>query len=80
MITPERRATLSNKPAIYPRKPFADWIEEKYGIPAEELEPLLPPFIIRSKFDALAERLGLPGCAKSLANLDSRGLGPERLV
>lgn len=43
------------------------------------LENILPDIIWRNNWDKLAEKFGLPYTKKYMANLDSKGEGPERL-
>jgi hypothetical protein len=74
------KTTSRNRPAMYLRQEFATWLAGRYGLDSAMLEQMLPPVVMRSRYSKLAQELGLPLSSKSLANLDSKGEGPTRLV
>lgn len=72
--------TNMKHPVIYEREQFLAWLQERYGRDFAPVADELPPLIHRTRYDELAKRLDLPLCARSLANLDSRGEGPGRYL
>ena len=62
----------------YTRQQVAQWLKHRWPeIDWAEVESNLPPIIWRSRWDILADRLGLPYTRKYLQNLDSEGSGPS---
>jgi hypothetical protein len=52
---------------LYDRFPEVDW---------SEVVSSLPPIIWRSRWNSLADRLGLPYTQKSIELMDYKGVGP----
>ncbi len=65
--------------AAYRREAVLDWLRERYGLDVGFLADDLPPVILRREWNKLRERFGLPITSRSLANMDSKGIGPERI-
>ncbi len=65
--------------AAYKREDVLEWLRERYGLDVGFLVNDLPPVILRREWNRLRERFGLPISARSLANMDSKGVGPVRI-
>lgn len=53
------------------------------GIPVADFAYLLdqaPPIIWRAKWNEWAEKLGLPFRRGTMQNLDSKGIGPQKVI
>ena len=63
----------------YERSQVISWLEQRFPeISWREIEDQLPFIVWRSRWNQLADRLGLPYSRKHLANLDSKGEGPKQ--
>lgn len=80
MLTHEKRASISNRPAAYLREDLLLWLNEKFDTDFSFLAEDMPRVILRHKYSKLAAKLGLPLSTKYLQNLDSLGKGPRRLM
>ena len=63
----------------YERAQVVAWLEQRFPeISWREIEEHLPLVVWRSRWDELAERVGLPHSRKHIQNLDSKGCGPKQ--
>ena len=80
MLTTKKRSQISNKPVIYRREDFIQWLSDRQGVDFSGIAEHLPVLIVRSRYGQIAKEVGLPLSKSSLENLDSQGLGPRRLT
>lgn len=80
MLTKESRAQQGNKPVAYRDTDVIHWLEEQTGADWSFLLGKLPDVVFRHRWNDIAEKHGLPYASKTLANLDSQGLGPKRFM
>ena len=68
---------MARKEIAYQREQVVRWLKTRFPeVDWRSTEELLPPVIWRSRWDQMAQRIGLPYSRKTLQNLDSRGEGP----
>lgn len=71
---------MGRKHVAYTDEQLGKWLSQRF--PEIDWTPTLeklPPIVWRSRWDRLADRLGLPYTRKHIANLDSQGVGPASI-
>lgn len=80
MLTTEKRARISTKPACYKREDLLSWYSERFNADFGFLADQLPALVFRKDIDKLRRSVGLPLSKSSMENLDSLGQGPKRVM
>lgn len=80
MLSTETRTKIGNRPVAYRAEDVVAWLSEQTGVDWAFLLGRLPDVVLRHRWNDLAEKHGLPYRAKSMANMDSLGIGPRRFM
>lgn len=80
MLTSQIRAQQGNKPVAYRDVDVIAWLEKQTGADWSFLQGKLPDVVFRHRWNAIAEKHGLPYSGKTLANMDSLNRGPRRFM
>ena len=71
---------MQKRQVHYTRGQVSQWLRERWpDVDWTEAEQELPPIVWRSRWNQLADRLGLPYTRKYIQNLDSQGEGPASI-